>query len=243
MTKKSRRLENEIRHFSEMDHIWWGARTVAGQRRYDNKFKIFKKYWRPNKKTKILEVGCGNGEFTKRLSKLSSRVEAIDLTAKVIKRAKQEFSKKYKNVNFKVDNIEKLFFGEESFDIVCDISILHHVNTKKAFEEMFRVLKKGGEIFFTEPNIINPNIFLGLTIPFLRKKMEFSPDETALLKWEIKRMLKDIGFNRIKVLNYDFLHPLTPKKLIPFAQSASDFLEKLPLFKEISGSLIIYAKK
>lgn len=239
--RQSERIENEIRHFSELEHIWWGAKTPAGQRRYDNKFKDFRYYCQPKKNYRILEIGCGDGEFTKRLKSLSCTIIATDITPKVVEKAKKKV--KGKNIQFLIDNAQNSHFKDNSIDIVCGISILHHIDPEKALKEAYRVLKPDGQIFFTEPNLLNPHIFLGLHILWFRSRMEFSPDETALMRWPIDKMLKDIGFKDVEVRNYDFLHPLTPNPLIGFVEGVGSLLERIPLVKEISGSLIIWARK
>jgi len=236
-----RTTKNEIDHFSKLEHIWWGAKTAAGQKRYDLKAKSLFKFCKPSKKSKILEIGCGDGEFTKRIIRYSDNIIATDVTPEVIKRAKKGNDRK--GPKYVVDNCEKMQFKSNSFDIVCGISILHHVDTQKTLNESFRVLKNGGKLFFTEPNIINPNIFIGLKVHYLREKMEYSPDEIAFKRWDLVEMLKKSGYKNIQVRNYDFLHPLTPKKYVKLLMKLSDVLEKIPLAKEISGSLLIYAEK
>lgn len=244
MNTKQNTSLHEIDHFTHLKHIWWGARTRAGQKRYDNKAREFKKYCLQKKGLNVLEVGCGDGEFSKRIVKLldkSSKLVATDITPAVVKRGKKTI--KNKKLVFKVVNLEAMSFPKESFDIVCGVSILHHVNTLKAIKEIYRVLKKGGLIFFTEPNILNPHIFLGLNVKSFRERMEFSPDETAFKRWELKNALKKTGFKHVRVINYDFLHPKTPETLIPVVEKISFLLERTPLIKEISGSLIIFAAK
>lgn len=231
----------EEKHFSCLDHIWWGAQTLAGQRRYDRKTEIFKNICGLDKYAKVLEIGCGDGEFTKRIADLNVKIIATDVPKKVLNRGKKYLNKS--NVYFRIENCEDLSFENESFDVVCGISILHHVNLKKALQEAYRVLKKGGKIFFTEPNIFNPHIFMGLHIPWIRKQMEFSPNETALSRMRMNLVLKEIGFKKIKVRNYDFLHPNTPALLINIMEKFGELMEKTPVIKEISGSLLIYAKK
>lgn len=233
--------KREIKHFSDLEHIWWGARTKAGQKRYDYKYKKLKKYCKPSKDFRVLEIGAGDGEFTRRISKSNFNIIATDITPVVVERGKKLLRRK--NVKFKIENAEKLSFRDGSFDLICGVSILHHINIEKSLKEMFRVLKRGGQIFFTEPNLLNPNIFIGLNTPRLREKMEYSPDETALIRWKVRKMLKDIGFLEVKVVNYDFLHPLTPPKYIDLVSHIGEILEKTPLIKEISGSLIVWAKK
>lgn len=235
------RKANEIKHFSSLEHIWWGAKTPAGQKRYDNKFTKLVEVCKPKNGIKILEIGAGDGEFTNRLKKLNANIVATDITPVVIKRAKRNIKKK--NIKFKIENAEKLSFKNESFDLVCGVSILHHLSIQKALKEVHRVLKIGGKAFFTEPNLINPIIFLGLNIPELRKKMEFSPDETALMRYKTKKILKKTGFRKSCVSNYDFLFPKTPISLMSCVEKLGNILEKTPLIKEISGSLLIYAEK
>lgn len=235
---------NEIRHFTNLPHVWWGAKTPAGQKRYDNKASLFKKTIKQKKAIKILEVGCGDGEFTKRLARVidgEGKITAIDITPKLIKSAKGYI--RNSNLIFKVADIERLPFTDRTFDVVCGISILHHVNTKRALGEIYRVLKKNGEMFFTEPNMLNPHIYLGLHIKPLRKRMECSDSETAFIRWQLQKILENAQFRNIEIKNYDFLHPNTPKPLIGLVERMAQIAEKIPLIKEISGSLMIYAKK
>lgn len=235
------RIMREVEYFSSLSHIWWGASTTPGQRRYDNKASLMRTLCRIKKGMKILEVGCGDGEFTKRLVYTKAMIVATDITPKVLVKG-QKFVKT-KNIKFLNEDAEHLHFQDNIFDIVCGISILHHVDTEKALGEAYRVLKPGGEIFFTEPNLLNPNIWLGLHIPWLRNKMEFSPDETALIRWNVEKVLKRIGFKKVLVRNYDFLHPLTPKYLINLVDKIGKVLERLPVIKEVSGSIVIWARK
>ena len=235
------RINSEIEHFSNMSHIWWGALTPAGQKRYDNKLKKMLEFYDVSPKTKILEIGCGDGEYTKRLRTLNAQIIGTDITPILIEKAKKD--KKNQKIKFKVDNAEKMSFKDNTFDIVCGISILHHVDYQKTLKECFRVLKKGGIIFFTEPNFLNPFLFACLNMSSLRTKFEFSRDETAFIRWQLESLMKQIGFKNVVVSNYDFLHPLTPESAISKIEKLSTILEKIPLIKEISGSLIVYGKK
>src|SRR3989344_8119111 len=233
-------VASEIAHFTNLSHIWWGAKTVAGQKRYDNKLTLFQQNCNVRSGARILEVGCGDGEFTKRLSQMKTRnvtITATDITPRVVTRARKHI--KNPKVTFQIDNLENMRFKRRSFDIVCGISILHHVTLQKSLHEIYRVLKNGGKIFFTEPNLLNPNIYLGLHIPILRRKMEFSKHERAFIRWQLQKELLKAGFIHVEVKNYDFLHPLIPARYIHHAERIGHIAEKLPLIKEISGSLLI----
>ena len=51
------------------------------------------------------------------------------------------------------------------------------------------------------------------------------------------------NFRNIDIRPFDFLHPQTPRTLIPFVKHIGSFLEKVPLLMEIAGSLYMKAEK
>jgi ubiquinone/menaquinone biosynthesis C-methylase UbiE len=237
-------VRNEQIHFSNTENIWEWATTKAGQRRYDNRMTLFRQYCKPSGNELILEIGCGDGEFTRRLIVLDATIIASDITFSLLKRAQEKNTfKKVNNVIFKMDDAEFLSFEDDSLDYVNGISILHHLDYKNALKETYRVLKKGGQIFFSEPNLLNPITISFVNIPWLRKKIGASPNETALMRWQVKEYLEEIGFKDVKVVNNDFLFPWIPDFSIHTVEWISNLMEKIPLIKEISGSLIIHAKK
>jgi ubiquinone/menaquinone biosynthesis C-methylase UbiE len=134
-------------------------------------------------------------------------------------------------------------FRASTFDAVVGSSILHHLDIIPALREINRVLKDCGRISFAEPNMMNPQIMLQKNIPLLKKFLGDSPDETAFFRWRLYELLKKEGFSEINITPFDFLHPMTPTSLIGLVNRTGMFLEKTPLLKEISGSLIISAVK
>jgi ubiquinone/menaquinone biosynthesis C-methylase UbiE len=166
---------------------------------------------------------------------------AIDISSELIAIAKKRFS--HPRVEFITADIEKLDFSDSYFDAIIGDSILHHLNLKLALPELKRVLKKGGKLFFTEPNMLNPQIFLERKVKFIGKLLQNSPNETAFYRWQIKKILEKNGFSNVRVKPFDFIHPVTPKIILGFIRSLSDILETIPLIKEISGSLMITGEK
>ena len=60
------------------------------------------------------------------------------------------------NISFELMDAHNLQYRENSFDFVYGGAILHHLDFEKAMQEISRVLKEDGEIFFYEPLNINP---------------------------------------------------------------------------------------
>ena len=68
-----------------------------------------------------------------------------------------------------------------------------------------------------------------------------SPDETAFVRWQLKKRLEGIGFTDVQITPFDWLHPITPRPLISLVEKMGLVAEKLPFLREFSGSLHIKA--
>ncbi len=125
---------------NEIDHGWYmGTRKLA--------VKTIEKLI--GKKAKILDLGCGTGGTMKYLGLCGySNIYGIDNSKHAI-----DFCKKRRIKNVRLGNANKIPFGDKSFDAVICLDVLYHkdVDLKKAPEEIFRVLKKGGVLYSQEP--------------------------------------------------------------------------------------------
>lgn len=124
---------------------------------------------------KVLEYGCGNGWFTKKLLEKGAEVWAFDISDEAIKRTYEFLArlKLPKKFHLSQMSAENLTYDSEIFDIAVGNAILHHVDLPACLEGLNRVLKDRGKAFFTEPLVHNPvlNIYRILT-PQLRSKDE-----------------------------------------------------------------------
>ena len=90
-----------------------------------------------NFKESILDIGCGNGEFTNELNKLA-KTTAIDISEEMIKIAKKTFP----NINFVASSMYSIPFQEKTFDTTVCLNTLHHIkNIETAIREICRVTK------------------------------------------------------------------------------------------------------
>ncbi len=93
----------------------------------------------------VLDAGCGIGRFTEVVQNYGGHVVGVDMSFSV----KQAYKNvgHLPNVDIVQADIMKLPFKEGSFDLIFSIGVLHHTyNTRKAFESLVRLLKKGGDI-------------------------------------------------------------------------------------------------
>ena len=134
-------------------------------------------------------------------------------------------------------------YPDASFDSVVGSSVLHHLEIQPALREIHRVLKPSGTIFFTEPNMLNPQIAVQKNVPWIKRQLGDSPDETAFFRWPLRRSLEKNGFREIRIEPFDFLHPTLAPRFIGPAQAINRVLEKMPVISEFAGSLYIRASK
>lgn len=237
------RLKNEILHGRYLLEAGagevWGWETPAGKKRWARRVTMLVSHIKPG--MKVLEIGCGTGYFTRELAKTGAAITAIDISPELLADAKK--SAAVKDVVFRVENAYSLTFSDGSFDTVVGSSVLHHLDLDAALREFYRVLKPGGSAYFTEPNMMNPQIALQKNIPWIKRRMGDSPDETAFFRWGLGRKLREHGFSGIEITPFDFLHPGIPETFLPVALPFCAFLEKIPVLSEIAGSLYIRAVK
>ncbi|MFH1522350.1 MAG: class I SAM-dependent methyltransferase [Patescibacteria group bacterium] len=108
--------------------------------------KIIKENFDLKSEKKILDIGCGTGEFAGLFTKMDYC--GIDISTKYIK-----YAAKNNRGNFKVMDATKLEFSDNSFDYVLIVAILHHLDdndSKRALSEAARVLKPDGKVLIIE---------------------------------------------------------------------------------------------
>lgn len=194
-----------------------------------------------NSGAEVLEIGCGTGLFTSELACTAKRITAIDISPDLLNRAKERVTAN--NVVFALENAFAMSFPSAHFDAVIGSSCLHHLDAARALQEFHRVLKPGGRIMFTEPNMLNPQIALQKNIPYLKRRSGDSPDETAFIRFNLKRSLIRAGFADISIVPFDFVHPAIPQWLLSIAVPFLSTCETIPFIKEIAGSLAIVGVK
>ncbi|RJQ27207.1 class I SAM-dependent methyltransferase [Candidatus Parcubacteria bacterium] len=97
----------------------------------------------------ILDGGCGLGKWTAHFFRKGYNVTGIDISQKTIGRLNELFP----NLNFKVADIRKTKFEDESFDAYYSWGVFEHfeVGLGPCFQEARRILKKGGYLFVSVP--------------------------------------------------------------------------------------------
>jgi SAM-dependent methyltransferase len=242
------RQELELAHWQEWESradAVWGWQTPAGQRRADRRADLFRNHARLGAASVVLEIGCGTGEFTQRIAGQVAELWATDLSPELLARARDRVQRVHPGVrvNFAIEDAMGLSLPGDRFDAAFGCSVLHHLDVRRALQEVYRVLKPGGWCVFSEPNMLNPQIAVQKNVGFVKRHLGDTPDETAFFRWPLQRMLVELGFRQISIRPFDFLHPLTPTRWLGAIGRLGEFLERIPVIREISGSLLLAGQK
>ncbi len=105
-------------------------------------------------KDKILDAGCGAGDFEDYLmkNKTKANITAIDFSIKLLNEARKRTGDQ-PNINFQqLDLVKVLPFSDNYFDGIVMISVLFSLpDTNHILKELRRIIKKNGRIVIIEP--------------------------------------------------------------------------------------------
>ena len=157
-------------------------------------------------KTKLLDIGCGHSNLLKDIYKKTPHTYGIDPDKHAVKR-----NNLIKDV--RQEYVEKMSFKDNFFDIVVCAWVLEHLpDPKKAFKEIYRVLKPGGRVIFITPNTLNYNVWIIRLIPeslhdfFTRKLYGRQDHDTFSKKYKfnnpkkIEESMKEWGYAKEELI-------------------------------------------
>jgi ubiquinone/menaquinone biosynthesis C-methylase UbiE len=102
----------------------------------------------PKPSERLLDVGCGAGNFAVMMASIVGQVFGVDLTPEMLDQARAlQAEAGVKNVEWRQTDVTSLPFERGSFDIVSSRSMLHHVeDPRHVIAEMKRVADETGRL-------------------------------------------------------------------------------------------------
>lgn len=222
----------------------WGWSSPAGQERVKARGCWLTEACGIRPGVRVLECGCGTGVFTRYLAETGASVTAVDISPDLLDEARKLCSAP--NATFVQANLEDpKELPDGIFDVLCGVSILHHVSLPRTLIALKKKLKPGAGFAFSEPNLLNPiNKYIIFTNdPEKRRKLGVSPSEMAFYPYELRALFEEAGFEVHKMEHRDFLHPSVPVGLIPIVKIGQFLAERMPILQRWSGSLWISGVK
>lgn len=185
---------------------------------------------------KVLDVGCGFGYLTKIILNNNNDVSAIETSDEAIKYIKSLGIKVY-DYDLNLDWAEKI---KDKFDVVVNTEVIEHVfDTDKLLNNIYKVLKKGGYLIISTPNVASLGrrlmLLFGVNpiLEYTSRKKDAGHIRYFTHK-NLSELLKEHGFEICEYYS-DYVN------IFPSGKYASGFLAKL--FPTLGRSLIIKARK
>jgi len=146
----------------------------------------------------ILDIGCGGGKTISRLAnrRVQSKVYGIDHSADMVDYSRQVNKKLIATNRVKIllGAVEKTGFKNDFFDLVIAIETYYFwPNLAKAFQEINRILKKGGYLLIISEMIKDGVYEVENAEIIVKTQVHLVPLQ------EIQRMLHSAGYSNVKV--------------------------------------------
>jgi Methylase involved in ubiquinone/menaquinone biosynthesis len=149
------------------------------------------------KKDKVLDLGCGTATLTILLKKAYPDAEIIGLDAdkKILKIASSKIKNQNLDIHLDHGMSFELPYKDNSFDTVVSSLMFHHLTSENkifTFEEIYRVLKDKGNLYFADfgkPHNIPMRI-----ISLIMNRFEENSDN---MKGSLPKMLLNANFTKI----------------------------------------------
>ena len=153
---------------------------------------------------KLLNIGCAHGpDFLP--FKQSFELYGVDFSTEMLRFARK-YSKKFDfSVSLAVADARYLPYPDETFDCAISVATYHHIKGKeerlKAFLELRRVLKLGGEAFITVWNRWQPKFWFSrkeVAVPWRTKDKTLYRYYHLFSYHELEKLVKKAGFEVLK---------------------------------------------
>jgi dolichol-phosphate mannosyltransferase len=185
----------------------------------------------------VLELGCGNGIFTRelvRVSKDENPITAVTFAADGRRPANLPERVQFLAVSSLPGSLEG-----RRFDFAVCIDLLDRRNCASFLQNLYDFLNPGGQILLYESNPWNVVLKLRrfLSGLVLRRDPRY-----LLSRPQLYELLSEVGFIRVFAIFSDFVYaPLTPR-LVWMLRNLSIVLENTPLVRTFAGSILIHAQ-
>lgn len=239
-------IQNDL--IGENEKIYFGSSIV----RYKHLLSFFK----DKERGRVLDLGCSPGHNTMILTKLGFDVIGIDLNKFYLKKYNPNWLDKF---NLIISDVEKvrLPFEDNTFNYVIFTEVLEHIaitNPVVIFNDIHRVLKPGGLLYLSTPNVANWSNLLSL---LSNKNIFWSPEifygsldrhNREYTSEEVIQMLHDAGFAKT-TLDYYNCHSnwnsKLPKIFHPVARMATEInlLNGLIQVSQLNNTIVAFAQK
>ena len=153
-TSNSLKVRERMREFYETSETYKSLLDAHDETYLRHYVELVVRYAPP--RSKVLDLGCGNGISAKLLNQADFDVVGTDISPLFLKEAR---SWENPRLRYQVCDALELPFDSDAFDVICSNELVEHLpDVETALREMIRVVRKGGRIVISGPNLCSPLI-------------------------------------------------------------------------------------
>ena len=154
MPETSSPIRQRMREFYETSETYKGLLAAHDEVYLRHYVELVIRYAPP--RSKILDLGCGNGISARLLNQADFDVVGTDISPLFLEEAQNWENP---SLRYQVCDVMELPFESESFNVICSNELVEHLpDVETALKEMIRVVSKGGRIVISGPNLCSPLI-------------------------------------------------------------------------------------
>jgi len=186
---------------------------------------------------RILELGCGDGTYTKELFDRGEplSISAIDLSKKAIEIAREKYSDE--RITFVIGNADSLPYADDSFDLVHIRGVLHHMdNPALALKEALRV---AAAVLLIEPNGYNP----GLKVIEKLSRYHREHQEKSYTSYQMRNWIRNAGGEVTYERFAGFVPMFCPDRIAQVMKAVEPVVERIPLLSFLACAVVVLVAK
>ncbi len=224
-------------HFSSSSKYWDSLYSDSDEKQTFTKFELrrrkeivvnFIEKINSEKINRVLDLGCGAGQYLVQLSSMDFECFGADISEEMLKITREKFIfHQIKDVTLINSDCYELPIEDNYFDLIICIGVLEYLdNETRALLEMKRIIKPGGFVTVTFPNLyklrnlLNPYYYIIRIWTYLfgkksaqsqqgnnSKNVKIDFGKSTVNRYslsKVKKIISNSGFNIIEAKGYCF---------------------------------------
>jgi dolichol-phosphate mannosyltransferase len=185
----------------------------------------------------ILELGCGQGRFTRQLGAVSRTENPITAISFLGSEWPPRLPSTARFLH--ASSLPGSLDGER-FDTIVANDLLDESSCPAVLQEVYKLLNPGGQVVFFQSNPWNAMLKLRRVLSSFTTHRD---PRSLISRRQLYELLSEVGFIRVFSVYNDFVYaPLTPR-LAWLLRNLSVVLENMPGFQTLAGSILLHAQR
>jgi SAM-dependent methyltransferase len=241
-------VSKEVAFFDNFEAVH-GDYDVLTERAYRRLLDLFDALVRPRAGERCLDLGCGTGAFSRRLSAFGLDLTGVDISSRSIEAA----ARKSAGERYCVGDIRATDFSDGEADIVVYTGVLHHCNRRatrvQILREGCRILRPGGRLFAFDPSAHSPSMWLyrDPRSPFFSGKGK-TENEVLLTRQGLRADLEEAGYSSVWIrgvsgISYRYVEGRFARMFLPLYNLYEEACRVSPFEDRIGSFLLSFGEK